>query len=154
MQFFPCYYHGLWVNHPDLLPFVMKVAGKEPQEDGSYDESDIDAACNACAVTQEYGFDGVFRVIPQLVPKGEQLVSVDPVHYGPEVQAIMDGSVHTYTIPLKHEPELFSECYYKSGGEIVQEMKDALEHLGVEIPEDFPLWKCIGHFEGTTWEDS
>lgn len=117
----------------------------------TFQDTNDDIISEIDELNAEISFEGFFTLIPELVPEHAVLRSVDPEHYNDYVQAKFEDET-VWTIPLKHQPNIFSR-QYDDGDQIIKEVKNAIANLGVEMPSDFPYWRCIGKLEGVTYQD-
>lgn len=92
---------------------------------------------------------GTFEILSELLP-GEFQESDSPL---PNTVERLSGIDTTYIIPLKHQPSVFENGKgYQDGDKIIDEAHCSIAALGVEIPEDYPLWLCIGVLSAVGWK--
>lgn len=173
VEYFPCEFYGLYVGHPELLPFFLRH--KILDDIDFYQEDEPELAKLAQLPIQEYAaavadgfpvpfgdtalhdgieqlaeFDGVFIPLEQLIPEGEKECLQDG---GLSKLSWEDEPCFALYRPLQQRPGLFQQAY-GSPDEVLSEIRGYFAQEGIELPEHFPLWKYIGLFSGVQYQDS
>ena len=93
-----------------------------------------------------------FELLPELVPEELQDLCGSDSSAFDTVQE-PSGIGTTYVIPLKYQPSIVqSDKQYLNGDEIINEVRQGIADLGVEVPTDYPLWLCIGALSAVGWK--
>ena len=179
IRHWPSVQNGLLVSKTDLVPWFARAAVLQGMDAPALSEKD-EALCRATGVdvfntlvndralsdafydeenlepfedvlNRVGELEGVFTVFPEGIPENAGLEPVNK-DFVEEVQAIFEYEDVT-TIPLeKAVGGPFAATAYPSYAAAESEIRSKLDALHVELPADFPLWKCMGRIAGVVYD--
>ena len=92
-------------------------------------------------MNEEWQFDGSFSGLSELNPNSAELA---------DIYWELHGGENVSIIPLSKQAGLWTKMpRYETADEVVNEVKEVISRMGVQLPKDFPYWKYIGTLEGT-----